>query len=157
MTMDSFQNTLIGVHADPIQAPDSWQDRYILTQVGQQQLAFLSSLVTEILVIERSHILTLPFYDPAILGLVHQRGSIIPLINLHSLRTAKGNHVAPFHRRESLTAVRLNSLASTLGDIGIVIDQVLNSISSDQLSIDSSIDLFQPEEIPPSLWQPIRT
>jgi chemotaxis signal transduction protein len=154
--MDSFQNTLIGVHADQRQVPDSWQDRYILTQVGQQRLAFLSSLVTEILVIERSHILALPFYDPAVLGVVHQRGNVIPLIHLQSLGTAKGNHSALFHRRETLTVVRLNQLASNLGGVGIVIDQIMNSISHDQLSSNSSIALFQPEEIPPRLWRPIR-
>src|SRR5689334_20224029 len=60
----------------------SFQSRYIVTQVGPQKIGFPSQWVAEIMLVERSQILKLPFYNSRLLGVVHHQGSIIPLVTL---------------------------------------------------------------------------
>lgn len=137
----------------------SFQGRYILTQVGHQKIGFPSQWVAEIILIERSQILNLPFYDSRLLGVVHHQGSIIPLVTFQV-----GNPVSQQARnQETLTAIRLSKLVSELSGVGLIVDQVIGSISQEQLSANdqkvtkssnSPIEIFQPEKILPSIWQP---
>lgn len=137
----------------------SFQGRYILTQVGHQKIGFPSQWVEEIILIERSQILNLPFYDFRLLGVVHHQGSIIPLVTLQV-----GNPVSQRPRiQETLTAIRLSQLVSELSGVGLIVDQVIGSISQEQLSANEQtvtessnpqIEVFQPTRISPSIWQP---
>jgi chemotaxis signal transduction protein len=147
--------------------PPSLQDRYILTQVGDQQIAFPSVCVAEVLLIERSQILALPFYDAAILGVVHQHGRIVPLVEIQRLfRKTSGL------MRETVNVVQLSQEMEHLAGIGIVVDQVLDNRSRGQLSdeafelaasvaapvasavVAGSIQLFRPELLSDRLWMP---
>ncbi len=137
----------------------SFERRYILTQVGHQQIAFPSQWVTEIMLIERSQILNLPFYNSMLLGVVHHQGNIIPLVTLQL--------VSPVSQRariqETLTAIRLSQSIRELSGMGLIVDRVIGSISQEQLSANEQnpteasnppIELFQPERIEQSIWQP---
>jgi chemotaxis signal transduction protein len=136
------------------------QGRYILTTVGPQPITFPVQWVAEILVIERSTVLPLPFYSTIVLGVVHHQGKMIPL-----LQTPQGGIVksaAPPSRlmKESLSVVRLNAIVQPLANVGLVVDQVIGSLPQDQLTnevasrFDRPIRPFQPDDIPPTVWQP---
>jgi hypothetical protein len=65
--------------------------------------------------------------------------------------------------QETLTAIRLNTSVSTLPGVGLIVDRVIGSISHEQLLANEQkakgishpkIEMFQPERIPPSIWQP---
>ena len=141
------------------------EQRFILAQLDQLTLVFQSAMVAEILVIKRSQILALPFYDQAVLGCIHNESQIIPLISIHQIVGAK---VGP--TKESLIVVRLSNVAEAMAGIGIVADRVLGSRAQEQLpadvfSTDLSIDsanagtkvwLFRSEVLSSHLWQPQR-
>jgi chemotaxis signal transduction protein len=141
----------------------SFQNRYILTQVGNQQIAFPSQWVVEIMLIERSQILNLPFYDSRLLGVVHHQSSIIPLVILQSPHPSDTKRLIQRQRiQETLTAIRLSQAVSTLSGVGLIVDRVIGSIAQEQLSLNvqkatessnPQIEVFQPERIPQSIWQ----
>lgn len=149
--------------------PDSttlWQDRYILATIHEQVMAFPSAWVGEILVIERSRILNLPFYDPAVLGVIHHRGAIIPLISLPTQESSRTPiAVQRYTTQETFSIVRLNASVESLPGVGLVVEKVLGSTLSTQRSGDSStlppldqaLRIFCPADIPASIWQTQRT
>lgn len=140
----------------------SLQDRYVLTQVGDQQFAFPSVCVAEILLIERSQILGLPFYDAAILGVVHNHGRIVPLVELKRLFKKTSGLM-----RETVNVVQLSQDMEHLAGIGIVVDKVLDGRSQEQVSEEAfslassassppeeGIQLFRRELLSDRLWMP---
>ncbi|PSB23732.1 chemotaxis protein CheW [Stenomitos frigidus] len=130
----------------------SLQNRYMLTQVGQQQLVFPSHWVGEILLIERSQILHLPFYDRVLLGLVHHNGSIVPLLAAHLLLLETSKQDGRLRAmKETLTVVRLSPTIDGLASVGIVVDQVVGSLTAEQIAKQR---LFQLSDLPSQLWQP---
>lgn len=133
---------------------------HILTKLGHLTLVFPSALVAETFLIERSQILTLPFYDPVILGCIHHTGQIVPLICGHRFLGIKGGPT-----RESLTIVRLSDAAADLAGIGLAVDTLLGRQLRDQLPPElfepgqlptATIVLFRPEILGTQLWQPQR-
>lgn len=143
------------------QASQLWQERYILTRIDQQLIAFPPAWVAEIVVVERSRILNLPFYDSTVLGVIHHRGSIIPLISLQSQENKEDPLVKRYRTQETLTVVRLSSSAEQLAGVGLVVEQVFGSASATQVSgdqpsiqeLNQSFTMFCPENISPSIWQ----
>ena len=142
----------------------SFQSRHILTQVGHQQIGFPSQWVAEIMIVERSQILKLPFYDSMVLGVVYHHSSIIPLVALQFTNLVSQVRINQRPRiQETLTAIRLSQSVNELSGIGLIVDRVIGSISHEQLSAkeskataasDPQIEVFQLERIPPSIWQP---
>lgn len=183
MDMDSSQFSSINAEFDlsaPLSSvssdassPDaSTADRYILTQVGAQQLVFAADWVAEILLLERSQILMLPFYDPSLLGVVHHHGQVMPLVSMWQILE---NAAAPM--RETLSVVQLGAAAGRLAGVGIVVDRASDNRSRHQFpatlfspqttapsehsveqsfQLDESIQLFRPDLLPDHLWQPQR-
>jgi chemotaxis signal transduction protein len=136
--------------------------RYILTQVDQCTLVFPAAWVTEIVRIERSQVLELPFYDPLLLGIVHQNGGIVPLVSTHRLLQQEQATL-----RETFMIVRLSRATGRLANLGLVIDRALGMSSQSELPsvlFESSsaiipgaaMVLINPEWMPPTLWQPQR-
>jgi chemotaxis signal transduction protein len=121
--MDSFTDA-----EATLLSPPSLPNRYVFTQVGSQRIAVLSFLISEILLIERSQILSLPWYDPAILGVMHHHGRIIPLVALHPLLKEVGII------KEIMTVVVLSQQAAHLTGVGLVVDQVLDNRSQEQVN-----------------------
>ncbi|OIP68776.1 MAG: hypothetical protein AUK48_15225 [Oscillatoriales cyanobacterium CG2_30_44_21] len=108
-------------------------NRYIVAKSGERTITFPDVLVSEIMIIERTSILPLPFYKPAIIGVIHHQANIIPLLLLQLIL---GEQKALL--TESLTLIRLsgvvNDLNTQLGDkhlagIGVVIDRVVGSLT----------------------------
>lgn len=141
------------------------EQRFILARLEQLTFVFPSTVVAEILIVERSQILVVPFYDPAVLGVIHHGGQIVPLISIHQIMGIPAGLT-----RESLTVVRLSDAAGELVGLGLVVDMTLGICSSDQLppdlfsadrlldstSVDTEMRVFQSELLSNYLWQPQR-
>ncbi|CAN1209243.1 hypothetical protein TUMEXPCC7403_03405 [Tumidithrix helvetica PCC 7403] len=151
--------------------------RYVLTSLGEQTLVFPDAFVREVLLIDRASILALPFYNPAVLGIVHRQGAVIPLL---LLRQALGQPkiLVP----ETLTVIHLTDLAQAIEGVGLVVDKLVGSVTLEQYEqmisrkLDSSQsissksdrssgsipdpDYIQIEslisQIPSQIWQPQR-
>jgi chemotaxis signal transduction protein len=107
-------------------------NRYILAKVGDRTLTFPDLLVSEIIIIDRSAILTLPFYAPAIVGVIHHQAQVMPLLLLQLLLEARSALI-----KESLTVVRLSQLADSLSNqslsgVGVIVDRVIGSLTTDE-------------------------
>ena len=131
-------------------------DRFILTEIERFTLVFPAVWVAEIVRIERSQILDLPFYDPLLTGIVHHNGMIIPLIAAAGLLK-----VAQLGMHERSTVIRLNEAAGSLANIGVVVDRALGTSNRQDLPSDlfttataGLMIMMRPELIPPGLWQP---
>jgi chemotaxis signal transduction protein len=140
--------------------------RFLLAQIEQLKLIVSSGLVAEIMLIERSQILPLPFYNPVILGCLHHAGQIVPLIATDrqlGIRTTTPT-------REILTVVRLSQSAEHLAGVGLLVDKVLGSQSGDRLPAeifdsdvyfpaiegDAPMKLFHPQLISRDIFIPQR-
>lgn len=132
----------------PVQAEQS--ERFILGRIEQLTYVFPSTLVAEVLLVERSHILALPFYDPAVLGIIHHTGQILPLISMRQIVKIAASPLSV----ESMTVIRLSQTAEEIAGIGLVIDRVVGSVNAEQLSESGSqMKLFQIEDIRKQIWQ----
>ncbi len=136
------------------------QEVFILAQLERLTLVFPSSLVADTFLIERSQILPLPFYHPAILGCVQHAGTTVPLVALHKILG-----IAEHLGRETSAIVRLSNLAATASGIGLLVNKVLGRQSREQLPLEvfdafqaasTDVKLFQPEILEANLWQPQR-
>ncbi|NJK59781.1 MAG: chemotaxis protein CheW [Oscillatoriales cyanobacterium SM2_1_8] len=130
--------------------------RLILVALGEQTLSFADVLVAEILLVERSYILPLPFYGSAVLGVIHHQGGVVPLV---SLRRALGESAAVLPER--LTAVRLTELAPDgLAGMGLVVDRLVGSVSVEDLTKFPAVTYVPAASVlarlAPNLWQPQR-
>jgi chemotaxis signal transduction protein len=144
----------------PIPEQTLLADRYILTQVERLTLVFPAVWVAEIIRLDRSQILDLPFYDPLLLGIVNHNAQITPLIAAaRLLETAE-----PFNLKERLMVIRLNEAAGKIANIGIVVDRAIGSSTRQELppdlfassTITTELVLMRHELIPTHLWQPQR-
>jgi hypothetical protein len=150
---------MIATQTPPIAPQTVLADRFISTQVDRFTLVFPAVWVAEILRIDRSQILDLPFYDQLLTGIVHHNGQIIPLVAAARLLKAER-----FALGERLVVVKLNESAGKLANIGIIVDRAIGSNTRQELSPDlftTSITttetiLMRPDLIPPDLWQPQR-
>ncbi len=133
--------------------------RYILTSLGEQTLVFGDVFVSEIILVERAYLLPLPFYTPALLGVIHRQGEIVSLTSLRRL-LSDPNDLIP----EKLTVVLLSKVAQDLAGVGLVVDKVQSSVSSEQYAKLRHQDLTTPylqledllPRIPAYIWQPQR-
>jgi chemotaxis signal transduction protein len=137
------------------------QPRYILTQIERFTVAFPLTLVAEIPIIERSQILAMPFYSPAVMGVMHHAGHVVPLV---SLRQILG--IATGFATERLTVVQLATTAAEQAGVGLVVDRTMGMRSHSQLPPDlfhavqstsePNLRLFKPKILADCLWQPLR-
>ncbi|MFZ4555123.1 MAG: chemotaxis protein CheW [Pseudanabaena sp.] len=120
----------IGLHGvDQLITPSN---RYILAKVGDRTVTFPDLLVSEIIIIDRSAILALPFYTTAIVGVIHHQAQVMPLLLLQLVLEERSALI-----KESLTIVRLSKLADDLSDqhlsgVGIIVDRVIGSLTTDE-------------------------
>ncbi len=125
------------------------QERYLIAALGTKKIAFAANLVRDILMIERSQILVLPFYDAACLGVVHYQNQIIPLISTKKVLGITESNLL----QSTLTAVRLNDSTEYLGGVALIVDRMEKSLAAEDLSEEHK---FQITDIPPQIWQPQR-
>jgi chemotaxis signal transduction protein len=138
-------------------------DRFILTQVigtqtGIEQhftLVFPAIWVAEILRVDRSQILELPFYDRTLIGVIDRGGQITPLIAAaHCLKLQPSFG-------EKLMVVRLNEANAKLGNVGLIIDRLVGTTTRAQLPSDlftthrsAEMVIMRLELVPTNIWQP---
>lgn len=131
--------------------------RSILAQVAQDRIAFPSEWVGEILVLDRTQVLPLPFYDPAVIGVIHHQGQILPLVSLARVLFPSLAAV-----QERISLIRLHHRVPHLAGVGVGVDRILGAHADhDRITPgfhppDQPIRPFALEMIPPNLWQPIR-
>jgi chemotaxis signal transduction protein len=128
--------------------------RFILTQVSEVTLLFPAQLVVETLLIERTQILSLPFYASSILGCVQVGGQVITLLSSAQLLGLKSNLI-----REVLTVVRLGETAKQFAGVGLLVDQMLGSQTGVQIPQSSSPErtrLFDLSLLGESIFKPQR-
>ncbi len=134
----------------------SLADRFILTQVERQTLVFPATWVAEIVRIDRSQILSLPFYDSLLIGIANHNGQMTPLI-----AAAKLLDLAQFVVPERIVVVRLNQAAGQLENVGIIVDRAIGTNQREELPTDlftdhrdGSMVMMQSYLVPANLWQP---
>ncbi|MGQ9865970.1 MAG: chemotaxis protein CheW [Pseudanabaenaceae cyanobacterium] len=130
--------------------------RLVLVTLGEQTLAFADTLVAEILLVERSYILPLPFYGSPVLGVINHQGGGVPLV---SLRRALDDPAAILP--EKLTVVRLTELAPAgLAGMGVVVDRLVGSVAREEWPPLATATYVLAEsvlaQLKPSLWVPQR-
>ena len=159
-------------------------NRYIVVKVGDRLVTFPDVLVSEIMIIERNTILALPFYEAAIVGVIHHQANIMPLLLLRLLMGEQRALIT-----ESLTVVRLSKVAADLAEnlsgklsnknlsgVGVIVDRVIGSLTTDEYKdidlrdsskkINQTVADIQKNEytpieiilssIPTHIWQPQR-
>ena len=131
----------------------SLTNRFILTQVEQQTLVFPATWVAEILRVDRSQILDLPFYDSLLVGVANYNGQMTPLI-----AAARLLEIEQFSVPERVMVVRLSQAAGQLENVGIIIDRAIGSSMREQLPIDlfttnrsGAMVMMQSQLVPASL------
>jgi hypothetical protein len=142
-------------------------DRFITSEIDapngtlrdRLQLVFPALWVAEIVRIDRSQILELPFYDPLMAGIIHHNGRVIPLVNAARMLKVE-RHLS----RECSIAIVLNEAAGAIANMGIVVDRAIGSSNKDDLppalfdpaiSRTATIQMMHPNLIPRHIWQPI--
>jgi chemotaxis signal transduction protein len=133
------------------------EQQFILTRFEQTTLVFPAHLVFETLLVERSRILPLPFYDSAIVGCFHATGKVVTLISPAQILSVKTNVMS-----EILTVICLGDSAEHLAGVGILVDQIIGSKVGEQFSRKTSSAqlmqeiLFEPKLFANHLFQPQR-
>ena len=57
--------------------------------------------------------------------------------------------------KETLIAVRLNEQAGNIAGVGIVVEEIIGSVSVEAISVSNSkYRIFAPQDIPERVWQP---
>jgi chemotaxis signal transduction protein len=132
------------------------EHRFILTQVERLTLVFPATWVVEIIRIDRSQVLDLPFYDPLLVGIVNYNGQITPLIATCDLLA-----IAPASLAEQLMVVRLDPGVGELGNVGLIVDRAIGSSTREQLPPElfssdrsGSMVMMRSSLVPSNLWQP---
>jgi chemotaxis signal transduction protein len=145
------------------------EQRFILTGVDQLVIVFPSDFVADISIVDRSQILPVPFYDPAILGIIHRSGQIVPLVSMRQILGMSTGLMA-----ERLTVVRLNPAMVNIGGVGLIVDTTQGTSSAKELPSDlftslftlnlsggsdasnPQMRLFRPEMLSERLWRSLR-
>jgi chemotaxis signal transduction protein len=114
---------------DQLLAPSN---RYIVVKVGDRLITFPDTLVSEIMIIDRNAIVALPFYETAIIGVMHHQANVMPLLLLRLVMGEQRTLIA-----ESLSVIRLSKLANdfgnkNLGGVGVIVDRVIGSLTIDE-------------------------
>jgi chemotaxis signal transduction protein len=135
------------------------EERYLVAVVGERKIAFLARWVQEILLVPRSQVLELPFYDPSLLGVVHHQGQIVPLVSGQNIFLQK---IQP-KSQATLSVVCLNQFGQNLTGVGVVVDRMVENLSSSEIAHNistseskSQFTEFQLRDIPQHIWQPQR-
>jgi chemotaxis signal transduction protein len=118
------------------QSPITLESRLVLAQVHRYTLAVPALWVAEISRFRQTQVLELPFYQPPLVGLMHQNGQVISLICAAQLLKVKQSA-----GREISTVLRLSEAAGKLAQVGIVVDKILGSATH--------------AEVPAALFDPI--
>lgn len=128
----------------------SLEDQYILTEVGERRVAFPAASVAGILLVERSRVLALPFYQDVVLGIVHHQGQLVPLVALQQLLSEHRSSL-----REVFNAIQLSEQSDAPG-LGLIVDRLLGNCTAEALANNTAIEPFCPDQFESSLWQPQR-
>lgn len=154
------------IDTDPLsttgnRATSSWRDRVLVARIGDRDWGFPAPWVSEIIVINRSQIMPLPFYDPTILGVIHHQGKLVTLADGQRLLSELSQQQARAVVPEQLTVMALGPSAPHLSGVGIMVDRVLGSESaqagaSSASAPNNSWKMVDPDSIHPHLWHPLR-
>ena len=126
----------------------SLSDRYLITLVGQEKLAFPAHWIHDIAVVEREQLLVLPFYNPILLGVINYQNQIVPLVSMRAILVEE----VEARYQQSLTVLRLSESVGELSGVGLTVDCLITSSAEAELKDERR---FQLADIPHHLWQPL--
>jgi chemotaxis signal transduction protein len=160
MTVIASTNASLPAQSAAAASRSTLSDRFILTQVQSVTLVIPAVWIADIFRVERSQILSLPFYSAVLVGITHQGGRVLPLLSAHSLLLTESVSL-----RENTMVVKLGDAAGALAQVGLVVDRTLGSQTRTELpdaifskspqSPDQAMVLLHPEMVGPELWQPL--
>lgn len=160
MTVLASPNVSIPAQNAEAASRSTLSDRFILTQVQSVTLIIPAVWIADIFRVERSQILSLPFYSALLIGITHQGGRVLPLVSAHSLLQTESVSL-----RENNMVVKLSDAAGALAQVGLVVDRTLGSQTRAELpdavfsklpqSPNEAMVLLRPEMVGPELWQPL--
>jgi chemotaxis signal transduction protein len=127
----------------------SLNERYLITLVGQEKLAFPAHWLKEILIIERKKILVLPFYNSLLLGVINHHNQIIPLISVAAIL---GQQVKSDLFPQNLITLRFNESVEKLGGVGVVVDELKGNLTEAELDQER---ILQFSNLPSDIWEPL--
>jgi CheW-like domain len=133
------------------------EQRFILTQIAHLTLVLPAIWVTEIIRIDRSQILDLPFYDPLLVGIADRHGRIVPLIATDRLLA-----VDPRSLSERVVVVLLEDRGDReVGNFGLIVDRAIGSSTRQELPPAlftdhraGSMVMMRSDLVPTNIWQP---
>ncbi|MCS6960326.1 MAG: hypothetical protein RMK91_09790 [Pseudanabaenaceae cyanobacterium SKYGB_i_bin29] len=130
-------------------------DRYVMAGLGQKVLLCPDYYVLDVLVLDRSYVMRLPFYAPCIVGITQHQGKIVPLLSLRHLYLQDQNVLLP----GQLPVIRLSKALPELFGVGLIVDRIMGSTSQQRLQ-ETKYDYLPLEEILEQLkgshWLPQR-
>jgi hypothetical protein len=153
-------NSIITDMPDRDVRPIQLIDRFILTQITELEhqftLVFPATWVTEILRVDHAQILALPFYNPLLVGIIDRDGEITPLI-----AAARLLDLVPSYLSDRLMVVRLNKSSEMLGNIGVIVDRFIGTVTRQELPPDlftahraGELVMMRSTLVPIDSWQP---
>lgn len=132
--------------------PTALVDRYLLTEVGKYTLVFQANWVSEVLQVEQSKVLKIPYYSPAILGIAKYQDNFLTLVaGWQFLPETQPSRIDRF------TVVRLGGNMKNWQNTGVVIDRVLGYVVKEDLPViqQNLFVLANSQSLPNYLWQPL--
>jgi chemotaxis signal transduction protein len=138
-------------------------NRYILANFGEQVIVFADLFVAEIMLVERSLILPLPFFVPALIGLAHHQGRLMPLLSLARLLKDANALIPEIVSVVCLKGDTENGETDDVAGAGLIVDRVTGSVTpaqwADLLHQNPNHYLTLEQllpQIPSHVWQPKR-
>ena len=122
--------------------------RYLVGLVGKERFAFPESWISDIVTVNHSQILSLPFYRSGMIGIMSYQGKILPLL---SARAFCPKLPSLNWNKKNLMAVRLGQSLGDLVGVGVIVERIIQSVIATQLNTEN---ILQPSQLPDSFWLP---
>lgn len=140
------------------------EDEFILAQLNACIWVIPSVYVAEILMVEKSQVLPLPFYASTVLGCIHHDGAIVPLVAGDRLLGIESD--AP---QSNLAILRLSEAVEGASGVGLTVNRMLGNKLREQLPQEifertrqtetlnpsQTMTLFDPKILDSLLWHPL--
>ncbi len=149
---ESISPEHLAAAVDGLENRSSLEPQYILTRIRSQVLAFPFKWVAELMMVDQAHLLALPFYPAAVMGVTYYQGHLVPLLSTAMLLSEDLGTYRYRLVKGQLMVIRLGSLARQLTGVGLVVDNVQGRIRGSELAVASNATLFTIDLVPPEIW-----
>lgn len=123
--------------------------KQIKGQIGDDIIAFPSPWVLDIIIVERSKFLCLPFYPKSLLGIAYHHSKLVPFVYLDKTLPEASSSPSLSHH---VMGVRLSAEMGELHGVAVIIDRLFGDAQDGEHH--SAIE-FNPSDLSPQLWKPM--